>query len=263
MFSAGEQVKHGQHGQGTVVADHGPTVVVQFRHGFEECEAGRLEKISSALETLAAGVWDAPLEVLTRVQGEAIQSINDSWGIFARSRIALLPHQLWVCRQVLQTWPTRWLVADDVGLGKTIEAGLILMPVLSRGDVRRLLILCPASLVDQWKARLRDMFDIRLTRYSVEQDLPRDDFWDMYPQVVASLQTLRADHAGRHGTNARAAPWDLVIVDEAHHLNADEERGPTLGYRLVQTLVEREKVRSMYSSRGRPTAASTSVSSHC
>ncbi|MEI8375850.1 MAG: SNF2-related protein [Planctomycetota bacterium] len=252
MFNAGEQVKHGEHGQGTVVADHGPTVVVQFRHGFEECETGRLEKISSPLETLTASVWDAPLEVLTRVQGEAIQSINDSWGIFARSRIALLPHQLWVCRQVLQSWPTRWLVADDVGLGKTIEAGLILMPLLSRGDVRRLLILCPASLVDQWKARLRDMFDIRLTRYTVEQDLPKEDFWDMYPQVVASLQTLRADHAGRHERMLEAAPWDLIIVDEAHHLNADEERGPTLGYRLVQTLVEREKVRSMVFFTGTP-----------
>ena len=62
-----------------------------------------------------------------------IRSVNDAWGVFARSRIALLPHQLWVCKRVLETWPTRWLVADDVGLGKTIEAGLILTPLLSSG----------------------------------------------------------------------------------------------------------------------------------
>ena len=74
----------------------------------------------------------------------------------------LLPHQLWVCRQVTRTWPTRWLVADDVGLGKTIEAGLVLEPLLSSGRVRRVLVLAPARLVPQWRARLKTMFDIRL-----------------------------------------------------------------------------------------------------
>jgi SNF2 family DNA or RNA helicase len=59
-------------------------------------------------------------------------------------------------------------VADDVSLGKTIEAGLILLPLISRGDVRRLLILCPASLVEQWQYRMRTMFDIRLTSYTAE-----------------------------------------------------------------------------------------------
>ena len=116
--------------------------------------------------------------------------MNDRWGVFSRSRIALLPHQLWVCRRVLETWPTRWLVADDVGLGKTIEAGLILWPVLSRETVRRLLIVCPASLVEQWQQRLKNMFDIRLARYVAEADTNTTDFWHTHPQVVASLQTL-------------------------------------------------------------------------
>ena len=72
------------------------------------------------------------------MQALAIRSVNDVWGIFSLARIALLPHQLWVCRRVVQELPTRWLVADDVGLGKTIEAGLILWTLLSKGAVKRI-----------------------------------------------------------------------------------------------------------------------------
>src|SRR5439155_6282000 len=99
--------------------------------------------------------WDALLQVIHRLQAEAIRSVNVAWGVFSPARMELLPHQLWVCRQVNAGWPARWLVADDVGLGKTIEAGMILMPLLARSVVRRLLILCPASLVEQWQYRMR------------------------------------------------------------------------------------------------------------
>ena len=98
---------------------------------------------------MSAAKLDPALNVITRILGHCIISVNDSWGVFSSSRINLLPHQLWVCKRVLESWPTRWLVADDVGLGKTIEAGLILTPLLSSGRVRRLLILAPASLVEQ------------------------------------------------------------------------------------------------------------------
>ena len=104
--------------------------------------------------------------------------------------------------------PTRWLVADDVGLGKTIEAGLMLWPLLSKGLVKRLLILCPASLVVQWQAHLRDMFDIRLAQYVPQADTAKSDFWGTHHQVVASLQTLRADHDGRHVRILDADPWE-------------------------------------------------------
>ena len=109
--------------------------------------------------------WDAPLEVINKISGRGHSFDKRHRGVFARSKIELLPHQLWVCRQVNRQWPTNWLVADDVGLGKTIEAGLILTPLLVSRKVKRLLVLCPASLVDQWQYRLRTMFDIRLTPY--------------------------------------------------------------------------------------------------
>ena len=232
--------------------DKGSTVIVRFDHGIEECERGSLKVIRSVMESIAAGNWDPALPVVAKALASAIVSVNDSWGVFSRSRIALLPHQLWVCRRVLAAWPARLLVADDVGLGKTIEAGLILWPLLSQGLVRRFLIVCPASLVEQWQYRLRTMFDIRLARYVTEADSERGDFWNTHNHVVASLSTLRLDRGGRHERLFECPPWDLLIIDEAHHLNADEDSGPTLGYKLAQRLVADKMVASMIFFTGTP-----------
>ncbi len=251
-FQVDEPVRHPAFGTGAVIADRGPTIVVRFGADIRELKRGSIERVASLSARLARPVWDVPLEVLSHAQAEAILSVNDAWGVFSRSRIALLPHQLWVCREVNREWPFRWLVADDVGLGKTIEAGLILTPLIASGRVRRLLVLCPASLVEQWQQRLRTMFDIRLAVYTPEADTPRTDFWHTHHQIVVSLQTLRADHKCRHDRLVEADPWDLMVVDEAHHLNADEKSGPTLGYQLAKKLVEHKRVVSMVYFTGTP-----------
>lgn len=251
-FSSGNLVSHIRFGNGKVEYDKGATALVRFDHGIEEVEKVELSQFASPLQALRNIQWDSPLEVITRSQAAAIVSVNDTWGVFSRSKIALLPHQLWVCRRVNETWPTRWLVADDVGLGKTIEAGLILWPLLSKGTVKRLLILCPASLVDQWQYRLREMFDIRMVKYLAEADTARSEFWNTHQQIVASFHTLRDDHKGRHNRMFESPPWDLVIVDEAHHLNADEETGPTLAYKLVSQLQEKKLVESIIFFTGTP-----------
>jgi SNF2 family DNA or RNA helicase len=252
LFAEGAIVSHPRHGQGTVRADLGVTVLVRFEHGVEECKKSDLEARLSLIERLQRSPWDVPLEVISRIQAEAIVSVNEAWGVFARSRIELLPHQLWVCREVNQEWPTRWLVADDVGLGKTIEAGIILTPLLSSGRVKRLLIICPASIVEQWQQRLRTMFDIRLAIYTPAADTSRTDFWHTHSQVVVSMHTLRADHKGRHERLLEAEPWDLVLVDESHHLNADEKAGPTLAYQLVTKLSDHGRIHSMIFFTGTP-----------
>ena len=252
MFQPNDLVRNERFGLGQVLVDAGTTVVVRFEHGIEQCLASELISQTGPAQAVVGETWHSPLEVVTRVQAECIESVNDTWGVFSLSRIALLPHQLWVCRKVLESWPTRWLVADDVGLGKTIEAGLILWPLLSRGTVKRLLVLCPASLVEQWQVRLRTMFDIRLAHYTPDADTSQADFWHTHTQVVASLQTLRADRRGRHQRMLDAPAWDLLIVDEAHHLNSDEQTGATLGYQLVEKLVKHRKVSSVVFFTGTP-----------
>lgn len=251
-YAPGDQVRSQRFGLGRVEYDKGPTAIIRFEHGLEELEKKDLVQIPTSIQAIDLRDWHAPLEVITRVQAETIQSVNDTWGVFSMSRISLLPHQLWVCRQVLQTWPTRWLVADDVGLGKTIEGGLILSPLLARGTAQRVLVICPASLVEQWIIRLREMFDIRMAMYSPEVDTPQSDFWTTHNQVVVSLHTIRADNRGRHQRLFESPPWDLVMVDEAHHLNWDEKSGPTLGYELIEAMNQRSLAKSMIFFTGTP-----------
>jgi SNF2 family DNA or RNA helicase len=193
-----------------------------------------------------------PTDALLRAKALAIGSVNDQWGVFSRSRVQLLPHQLWVCRKVSQEWPFRWLIADDVGLGKTIECGLALMPLIASGRVRRLLILAPAKLVPQWQFRLKDMFDIRVQRYVADADTERGDFWATASMVVASFHTLRDDRRGARQRLLDADSWDLVIVDEAHHLSVDERAGETLAYSLVSELQNRAKINSLLFFTGTP-----------
>lgn len=240
-------VVHDSHGRGQVILDRGETVIVRFDDGIHECVRGELRVVPSA-ETAK---WSPPLPVVVHALALAIRSVNERWGVFARSRIDLLPHQLWVCKRVLEGWPTRWLVADDVGLGKTVEAGLILLPLLASGRIRRLLVLAPASLVEQWQTRLREMFDIRLAIYTSAADTAKGDFWGTHPMVVASAHTLRMDQGERWERLLEADPWDMVMVDEAHHLNADE-RGMSLAFQLVAKLQERRRIQSMLFFTGTP-----------
>ena len=251
-FRTNAAIRHPRFGSGQVVLDQGKSVVARFEHGIEECLAADLELIDGLTDRMAARRLDPALQVVTRILGECIRSVNDAWGIFSRSRIDLLPHQLWVCKRVLESWPTRWLVADDVGLGKTIEAGLILTPLLSSGTVRRLLILAPASLVEQWQVRMREMFDIRLSIYVAAADTDTSDFWNTQDRVIASAQTLRLDRGNRWERLFDAKSWDLVLIDEAHHMNVDEQGHRTLSYQLVEGLQERGKVRSMVLFTGTP-----------
>lgn len=251
-FSDGKNVLHPHFGTGHIEYCKENTAIVRFKHGLEECTIDSFQTRLDVLESIELGQLAPTQEVICRVLAEAIVSVNDNWGVFSKSRIALLPHQLWVCHRVLRQWPAHFLVADDVGLGKTIEAGLILWPLLAKGLVKRLLIICPASLVEQWQYRMRDMFDIRLARYLPEADTSRSDFWNTNNQVVASMQTLRDDRNGRHNRIFEAEPWDLLIIDEAHHLNADAEKGATLGYKFVEGLVKENLTRSRIFFTGTP-----------
>lgn len=248
-FTPDRPVRHSRHGEGRVVADLGSTVVVRFGAALEQVDRQELEVIRAFLDALADGALDDPLAVVSRAQALLVRSVNDQWGVFSRARVQLLPHQLWVCYQVTQSWPTRWLVADDVGLGKTVEAGLILTPLMTSGRVRRLLVLAPARLVPQWRARLKSMFDIRLHEYTREQDRDRVSFWETASHVVASFHTLRQPEARKRLLAAEA--WDMVMVDEAHHFQA-QERTSTLTYGLLQELQEKGRIGSLVLFTGTP-----------
>lgn len=237
-------VIHSKHGQGVLMMVEADTAVVRFAHGIEQLLLSELTAVLNVADAVTGLVVSPSLEVTLKVQAEAIASVNNSWGVFTRSLISLLPHQLWVCHQALKTWPIRLLIADDVGMGKTIEAGLILWPLLANRKVQRLLILAPPKLVEQWQQRLKSMFDIRASAYHPQQDTDRTDYWGIHQVVIASLATLRTDHQGRHQRLLDAPAWDMVIVDEAHHLNVEQRSNRTLGFDLVDKLQRDGKIES-------------------
>jgi SNF2 family DNA or RNA helicase len=243
---------HRQFGEGSVLRDEGNTLVIEFQQGIQRCPRSEVELRELIEDKIAARKIDNTEKCIVRMEAALIRSINDTWGVFSISAIDLLPHQLWVCNKALQHWPIRYLVADDVGLGKTIEAGLILWPLIESKRVQRLLILTPAPLVEQWQHRLGKMFDIRLNRYASDQDTDKSDFWVRNNFVVASLPTLQADNKGRHDRFFEADPWDLVIVDEAHHLNFEQHGGRTLGYQFIEKMQEHNKMLSCLFFTGTP-----------
>lgn len=119
------------------------------------------------------------------------------------------PHQVATAKRVLNELQGRAILADEVGLGKTIEAGLILKEYMMRGLVKKVLILVPASLVLQWTRELNEKFNIKANAQRKEW------CWTTYDVVVASIDTTKRDP---HRTIVLEQDWDLVIVDEAHKL---------------------------------------------
>lgn len=248
----GDLVYHEKFGEGEVIFDSGETVVARFGNAIHECLIGNLVVKRGPRELALQNHPEDARNCLCKVMASAIRSVNDEWGVFATSRVALLPHQLWVCRKTLEKLPSRWLIADDVGLGKTIEAGLILLSLHSAKKLKRVLIITPASLKEQWRDRLYDMFDLRFQIYNPQDDGPKSKFFKTAGFVIASLETLRMDNGGRWKRLIESGAWDMAIVDEAHRLNAEERGGGTLGYNLIKEMLKKDAIKSLLFFTGTP-----------
>ena len=136
-------------------------------------------------------------------------------------------HQIRTCLKVMRDLNGRAILADEVGLGKTIEAGIVLKEYLLRGAVRTVLVLVPASLCEQWRAELWEKFelDFVVSRGPAGQ-------WGRHPLVISSLETARHE---RHRRRVRGANYDMVVVDEAHRLR----NHLTLGWKFINDLSPR------------------------
>lgn len=145
---------------------------------------------------------------------------------------APLWHQVETVRKVLKQFRGRVLLADEVGLGKTIEAAMVLKEYTLRGMAARVLVLTPASLVGQWQEELAGKFGLAFAT-TYEPSLREDPqaFWEQ-DRIVASIATARRSE---HAERLRARTFDLVIVDEAHHLRDRSSQG----WKLVDALNKR------------------------
>jgi superfamily II DNA or RNA helicase len=158
-------------------------------------------------------------------------------------QIAIEPraYQLVPLLMALKLDPVRLLIADDVGVGKTIEAALIARELVDRGDVERLAVLCPPHLVDQWVTELESRFHFRPVAVTaagavrLERNLPpSESIFTAHPHTVVSLDYIKSER--RRAEFLRACP-ELVIVDEAHTC-ASTGQGRHQRYALLQGLAE-------------------------
>jgi len=148
---------------------------------------------------------------------------------FARVGFEPRPYQLVPLLMALKLDPIRLLVADDVGIGKTIEAGLIARELLDRGELSRLAVLCPPPLAEQWQSELREKFHIEAelvlpsTAARLERNLSLgESLFERYPFVIVSMDYIKSDR--RREEFKRACP-EFIIVDEAHTCAYGAERG--------------------------------------
>ena len=168
---------------------------------------------------------------------------------FARLGIEPRPYQLVPLMMALKLDPVRLLIADDVGIGKTIEACLIARELLDRGEIQRLAVLCPPQLAEQWQGELRNKFhiDAALVLPGTATRLEKrcrvgESLFDIYPYVVVSTDFIKSDR--RRDEFLRTCP-ELVIVDEAHTCawGGEGRGGRHQRHQLVSGLAAPEKGR--------------------
>jgi len=158
---------------------------------------------------------------------------------FVGARIDLIPHQLYIAQEVASRHAPRVMLSDEVGLGKTIEACLILHRLLLSGRVSRVLVLVPESLVHQWFVEMLRRFNVWLHIFdeercaAIEAGEPGANPFLDEQLVLASVDLLARD--SRRAGQAVAAGWDILVVDEAHHLEWSEA-APSRQYQLVDEL---------------------------
>jgi superfamily II DNA or RNA helicase len=247
VFQAGVRISHPQFGQGVVLsAEAGGYVRVFFEGGERQVPVASLSAALGRSERIVGAV--ASGEERTRRawlcwQAHALPLLDGAAGLTS-AKIDLLPHQVVLTHRVTTTAPRRFLVADEVGLGKTIETALILRELASRGELDRALMVVPAGLVNNWHRELNEVFNLNFEVFGSEGDVTdrKTNAFAKHHRLIASVDTLK--RKARIKKLEEAPPWDLVVFDEAHHLTAYRSGGKvkkTENFKLAEVLKDRSR----------------------
>ncbi|WP_339670836.1 RNA polymerase-associated protein RapA [Dasania marina] len=200
---------------------------VQFSQPQDRLFAGQIDKNRA---------FQLRCETLEHIRHQQLSEVRGLVG----ARVQLLPHQLYIASETANRFAPRVLLADEVGLGKTIEAGLVIHHQLMTGRASRVLIVVPDSLVHQWLVEMLRRFNLFFSLYDAERcqaikESGVDNPFEEAQLVLCSLSTF-TEHQELH-EQAVAASWDLMVVDEAHHLAwSPEQISPA--YRCVEALAK-------------------------
>jgi len=187
---------------------------------------------AQVLESVIAGHFSRTTDFYLRQQALQL-SVSPGFetllSLQAARQLQPLDYQVKTVRHVLMNLRGRALLCDEVGMGKTIEAGLITLEYILRGLVRRVLVLSPPSLVEQWQEEMRSKFNLDFVAYDSAEFKAHPNPWATFPRIIASIDTAKRESKQEQ---VLAVPYDLVIVDEAHHLKKQRSQA----YQLVSQL---------------------------
>jgi ATP-dependent helicase HepA len=237
-------------GTGRVIAIEGRVIVVRFPNATLRFAAGSDALIPavegeqrrelSPIERLAAGESDETDDFLTRLEILHLLATReaDGLGSFLGGRVHLFPHQLHVAEHATSRVPVRWLLADEVGLGKTIEAALIMNRLLHTQKIERCLVVAPEALTVQWLGELWRKYHQVFTLLDAPRlaDVQRDfgagfNPFDVHRRAVIALETLvERPELTPEAVNAGI---DLLVVDEAQRLRRPPGHPGEPGYRAI------------------------------
>ena len=248
---------HAENGVGIVQRVRGQQAKVEFRptifskppYSTESriLNINELRVIKSPLERLQDGEFDAPWRFDLRARAAQLLVCNRD-GQLGNARTDLLPHQISVVHKVVFSPRRRYLIADEVGLGKTVETGMILYALRQRGQANRVLIVPPAGLTLQWQEEMADKFGLEFAVY--REDVNGSLAFNQIDYLIASVDTVKLDRPRKKGQGdghktllLGSRDWDVIIFDEAHKLSAktwsQKKTDKTLNYRLAEDLRER------------------------
>ncbi len=220
----GEKVIHSDLGEGVVTACEttGFATVFFREHGERRVPLATLRVAASWTMQVFRGMQPAASMQLERlwlaIEAEQIPLMEGS-ATLTSAKVDLLPHQVVLVHRIANACPKRFLIADEVGLGKTIEAALILRELASRGELQRAMMVVPAGLVENWRRELNDVFNLDFEVFGYEGDVTdrRSNTFARHHRLIVSVDTLKQRPRVRR--LLEAPPWDLVVFDEAHHLS--------------------------------------------
>jgi superfamily II DNA or RNA helicase len=241
-FAPGERITHAEFGPGVVLdAAREGYVRAFFGSGERRVPVASIRRELSRTERLLRAVEggaERSRKAWLCYEAHALP-VMESASALTSAKIDLLPHQVVLTHRVATASPRRFLIADEVGLGKTIETALILRELASRGELNRALMVVPAGLVNNWHRELNEVFNLGVEVFGSEGDITdrKTNAFAKHDRLIASVDTLK--RPARIKRLLEAPRWDLVVFDEAHHLSAYRVGGKvrkTENYKLAEAL---------------------------
>ncbi|RPV05647.1 DEAD/DEAH box helicase [Pseudomonas aeruginosa] len=247
QFQPGERISHHEFGQGVVLdLAHDGYVRAFFGVGERRVPVGAVHRQVSRTERILRtvdGSAERARKAWLSYEAHALP-VMESASALTSAKIDLLPHQVVLTHRIATASPRRYLIADEVGLGKTIEAALILRELASRGELNRALMVVPAGLVNNWHRELNEVFNLDFEVFGSEGDITdrKTNAFAKHDRLIASIDTLK--RPARIKRLLDAPRWDLVVFDEAHHLTAHRIGGKvrkTENYKLAEALKDHSR----------------------